>query len=163
MQRKIIFLLCFLYSFTFYAQPLNLKGMDSKERNAYLVKKAKEVIMNFGPDYYREYKEPEISDLKVFSDENDPRQEIRNIIGREYYSVIIPYDKNKEFLEWSYAAEVGIWADDGEPMLVIFGCNKGINFFFRPYKEWVKAGIKDEEKVPYKSLPMQQHIKDSTF
>ena len=40
--------------------------MYEPDRNAYLITKAKEVVLNFGPRFYREYGEPEISGREVY-------------------------------------------------------------------------------------------------
>ena len=77
-----------------------------------LISLAKEVVLKFGPDYYREYKPPVIEERK--GDGNRP-----------YYRISIPYDPTQETLEWFYAAIVDIWADTFEPFAVLFGCNVG--------------------------------------
>ena len=128
-----------------------LSQMDSVKRNEYLVKLAREVVLNFGPGYYRDNLNPTISDLKVFSDSSLVKRfpEAQQKLGKKYYVVTIPYDHTQEQLEWSYAAEVEIWEDDGEPKGVMFGHNLGYHFTFRPYREWVKNGIKEDEIMPY--------------
>ncbi len=131
--------------------PTSLSQMDSVKRYEYLVKLAREVIKNFGPGYYREYKKPDISELRVFSDNNAQHPEIQRNVGRKYYTVTFLYDKTQERLEWDYAAQVSIWEDDGEPKDVMFGHNLGIDFAFRPYRQWVKEGIKDDDIMPYQS------------
>lgn len=128
-----------------------LSQMDSVKRNEYLMKLAREVVLNFGPGYYRDNLNPTISDLKVFSDSSlvERFPEAQQKLGKKYYVVTIPYDHTQEQLEWSYAAEVEIWEDDGEPKGVMFGHNLGYHFTFRPYREWVKNGIKEDEIMPY--------------
>lgn len=128
-----------------------LSQMDSLKRNEYLVKLAREVVLNFGPDYYRDNMNPTISDLRVFSDSSMVERfpEAQQNLGRKYYVVTIPYDHAQEQLEWDYAAKVEIWEDDGEPKGVMFGCNLGYHFTFTSYREWVKMGIKRGEIMPY--------------
>lgn len=128
-----------------------LSQMDSVKRNEYLMKLAREVVLNFGPSYYRDNMNPTISDLRVFSDSSlvERFPEAQQKLGKKYYVVTIPYDHTQEQLEWSYAAEVEIWEDDGEPKGVMFGHNLGYHFTFRPYREWVKNGIKEDEIMPY--------------
>ena len=59
--------------FAAHAQISNLQQLKKEERNAYLFKISKEVVMNFSPLYYRQYREPEVSELQVFQDtENLP-------------------------------------------------------------------------------------------
>ncbi|MBR1667626.1 MAG: hypothetical protein IJ693_05015 [Bacteroidaceae bacterium] len=116
------------------------------------MKLAKEVVMNFGPDYYRDYKEPEISKKQVFEDDSEGIPEVMRNAGRPYYTVTLFYDREKEQLAEKFAAAIDIWADDGEPMRVLFGNGMGINFFFNPYREWTKAGVKDSEKMHFQTF-----------
>ncbi len=136
---------------TSLATDIHLSQMDSVKRYEYLVKLAREVVLNFGPGYYREGMNPEISPIRMYLDSTHVKQfpEDRKNIGRKYYVVTIPYDHAQEQLEWGYAANVEIWEDDGEPKGVMFGHGLGIHFTFRPYREWVKEGIKEDEIMPY--------------
>ena len=63
----VVALLCSL-QITAQSNVCNLSKMYEPDRNAYLIKKAKEVVMNFGPDYYREYGEPEISGIETLEE-----------------------------------------------------------------------------------------------
>ena len=144
---------------TYYYSPIEkpvltqaLSQMDSVKRYNYLVKLSSEVVKNFGSGYYREYKKPEISELRVFSDSSYQRPEFMRNIGRKYYTVTFPSNTLEEQLEWrSYAAKVDVWDDDGEPKGVMFGHGLGYGFELRPYRDWLKIGIKDDEIMPYKS------------
>lgn len=127
------------------AQTVNLGKMNEKERNEYLVKLSKEVIKNFGPDYYRDLP-PTIEEGK-----NDYLKG-KDIEGREYYCVTFPYDKTKEILDFPYSAYVKIWKDTGEPFSVIFGNGWGRNFLQISYKEWVEAGITEDDQVKYQQV-----------
>jgi len=129
----------------------NLEKKEESKRNDYLIKISKEVIMAFGPDYYREYKEPIISDITVFPEtfKNDPVLKDKKLFGRKYYSVTYVYDTSVENLKYSIAARVNIWADNGQPASVFFGSGFGHNFYKVTYKEWLKKGIKEEEIIPY--------------
>jgi hypothetical protein len=129
---------------------VNLGKMSEKERNEYLVKLAKEVIMNFGPDYYRDLP-PIIEEGK-----NDFFKG-KDIEGREYYKVTFPYDETKETLEWSFSAEVMIWKDTGEPLGVTFGTGCGQSFIHRPYKEWVEAGVADSDRMKYQGYKPREY------
>jgi len=151
MKRLIITLISFcLFSHSF-SQMHHLENKDDSKRNKYLVQKAKEVIIAFGPDYYRDYKEPIISDIIVFPEtfENDPVLKDKKLFGRKYYTITFMYDPLAETLLYNYAAEVDIWADDGQPANVRFGCGRGKCFYSVSYKEWLKKGIKEEEIIPY--------------
>ncbi|MBO7580832.1 MAG: hypothetical protein J6T38_04855 [Bacteroidaceae bacterium] len=133
------------------ATNIHLSQQDSVKRNEYLVKLAREVVLNFGPGYYRENMNPEVSAIRMYLDSTHVERfpEDRKNIGRKYYVVTFPYDHTQEQLEWGYAAKVEIWEDDGEPKGVMFGHGLGYHFTTRPYREWVKTGIKEDEIMPY--------------
>ena len=120
-------------------------GMAEQERDEYLVAKAKEVVLNFGPDYYREYGEPEISEVMVYNSDNMWREHN----GKRFYTVTFRYDKTKESLEWDYAAFVEIWENDGQPKEVYFGNGAGFHFFKKPYSEQIREGITPDDIVRY--------------
>ena len=63
----IVALLCSL-QITAQSNVCNLRKMSESDRNAFLITKAKEVVLNFGPDYYREYREPEISGIETLEE-----------------------------------------------------------------------------------------------
>lgn len=147
MIRKILTIACLLCSMIASAQSVNLKDMKRSERNKYLRQIAKEAVLNFGPNYYREYKEFEIPKTVYTFTTEDEREEITKHIGRKYYAVFIRYDKTKEKMSADFAARVYVWEDTGEPFRIMFGCNWGRNFFFEPYFEMVKNGIKEEDQI----------------
>ena len=149
MNRISFFLLCSLASLALHAQNVNLKEMTEKKRYNYMVKQGKEVIKNFGPGYYREYKKPVISEPEVYKYPGENAPEKKKHDGKEYYTITFPYDKNKETLYWFYAACVQIWAETGEPKGVLFGNGWEKNFHSRTYKDWLKDGVKEEDITPY--------------
>lgn len=153
MRKVTVLLLLMCFSVSFHAQTIDLSKMSVKQRDEYLINLSREVVMNFGPDYYREYKMPTVSEVKVFHDSTNHRPEILRNIGRKYYRVTYLYDKAKELFACNYAAQVDIWADDGEPKNVQFGSGWRIEFAGHPYRKWVKEGIKNNEKVPFQSAP----------
>ena len=150
-SNEVVYYYSDIDTLTSLATDIHLSQMDSVKRYEYLVKLAREVVLNFGPGYYRDNMNPTISDLRVFSDSSlvERFPEAKRNLGRKYYTVTIPYDHAQEQLEWDYAANVEIWEDDGEPKGVMFGHGLGIHFTFRPYREWVKEGIKEDEIMPY--------------
>ena len=150
-SNEVVYYYSDIDTLTSLATDIHLSQMDSVKRYEYLVKLAREVVLNFGPGYYRDNMNPTISDLRVFSDSSLVKRfpEAKRNLGRKYYTVTIPYDHVQERLEWDYAANVEIWEDDGEPKGVMFGHGLGIHFTFRPYREWVKAGVKEDEIMPY--------------
>lgn len=144
-MRTLSLVVAFLCSLQITAQSTvsNLSEMFYPDRNAYLIEKAKEVIMNFAPDYYREYRAPEFSGIETLEGwgEHD---------GEKYYTVTFLYDKTKETLEWNYAARVHIMEKDGEPWGIECGNGMGIHFFKESYRDWIKRGIKENERFVYK-------------
>ena len=150
------------------AQIANLKQMNEQERHEYLVKKSKEVINNFGPGYFRENMAPIVSDdthtFYYNTNEMDVASEIEPILkknnGRKYYEVICPYDTLIERLSWDFAAKIRIWEDDGQPIEIFFGNGIGINFLSRPYDNWIKEGIKDDEIIKYQKVEIPQYYID---
>ena len=150
-SNEVVYYYSDIDTLTSLATDIHLSQMDSVKRYEYLVKLAREVVLNFGPGYYRDNMNPTISDLRVFSDSSlvERFPEAKRNLDRKYYTVTIPYDHAQEQLEWGYAANVEIWEDDGEPKSVMFGHGLGIHFTSRPYREWVKEGIKEDEIMPY--------------
>ena len=150
-SKEVVYYYSDIDTLTSLATDIHLSQQDSVKRNEYLVKLAREVVLNFGPGYYRDNMNPEISPIRMYLDSTHVKQfpEDRKNIGRKYYVVTIPYDHAQEQLEWDYAANVEIWEDDGEPKRVMFGHGLGIHFTSRPYREWVKEGIKEDEIMPY--------------
>lgn len=165
--RLLISTLLFVPLFSI-AQVTNLKQMNVLERHAYLEKKAREIIKNFGPDYNRDSIAPIISnDTHTFFYDKDERSvspEIEHILvrnnGRQYYEVICPYDTLKEKLSWGFAAKIKIWEDDGQPLEIIFGNGIGKNFFSRSYNEWIKEGVNDDDIVKYHKVVIPQYYID---
>lgn len=127
------------------AQTRELGQMSIKARNRYLVKLAKEVVMHFGPEYYRTYKKPIVLDPIPFDEEQYKGRDakvIKKYSGRRYYRVVIPYDFTKEMLSKDYAAIVYIWEDDGTPAIVNFGDpDPGFQFLYISYEQRLKDGI----------------------
>lgn len=156
MKTLFTFLVCVFSVCVISAQEVNLDKMNESERNQYLIKLAKEVTKNFGPGYYREYSKPVI--VKEVFETNLKHDELRKLIGREYYTVTFPYDKTKEHLETDYTSQVKIWKDTGEPFAVGFGNGWGRHFIGGlSYKEHLQVGIEEDEIIQY-----QQVVIDTT-
>jgi len=106
----------------------NLDTMNETERKATLLRIAKEGVLEFGPDYYREYGEPEIehgyvgeNPKQYFTDE-----EFEKYKNRSFYSVKYFYDKNEEAFHEDYSAWVYIWGDTGKVFAIRFGIGMGL-------------------------------------
>ena len=145
----IVALLCSL-QITAQSNVCNLSKMYEPDRNTYLIKKAKEVVMNFAPGYLKVCREPVVSGTSIFEDRKYTEHN-----GDEYYTVTFRYDKTKEkYAHDSYCAvEVYIMEKDGEPWGIMTGINNmGLLFFKESYNDWVKRGIKKYEMFDYKPL-----------
>lgn len=155
MKTLFTFLVCVFSVCVISAQEVNLGKMSESERNQYLIKLAKEVTKNFGPDYYRENSKPVIV-MEVYNT-GLKHEELRKLIGREYYTVTFPCDKTKEHLEMDFTSQVKIWKDTGEPFDVGFGNGWGRHFIGGlSYKEHLQVGIEEDEKIQY-----QQVVRDT--
>ena len=121
-QLFSVILLCVSYSTAIRSQ--NLDSIPAVQRDSLLIAMAKEVILKYGPDYYREYKPPVI-ERKIWPLKGERNPEGKNA-GRVYYEIVYLYDKTVELLDWDFAAEVRIWADTKTLCDVLFGCNVGI-------------------------------------
>ena len=120
MQRILSILLFLTIYITLCAQ--NLDNLPTEKRDSLFKAKSKEIILRYGPGYYREYKAPTIERIVVPPSETNPEG---TNVGRAFYTIIYWYDKTKERLEEDFAAKVKIWADTGEPASVLFVCNYG--------------------------------------
>lgn len=163
-MKTLLFSLVLIFSLSLYSQDanINLAGMKKKERNAYLVKKSKDVIMNFGPRFYREYGKPEISGPEIYEIKGNDiyhRPVIDKFVGMEYYTVTFRYDMEKEYFEWDYAAVVEIW-NDGEPKTVKFGEGYGTYFYEESYKDRLKRGLRECETFDYDDKLMEERKKE---
>ena len=140
MKHKI-FIILLLASYNTVSISQNLDSIPAEKRDSLLIAIAKEVVLKYGPDYYREDSIPKIERHLV-----PPKGEINKTgenAGRVLYWVIIPYDEKKEKLEKPFAARIQFWADTGNPVSVFFGNGLG-----RIVSESVLRG--DEEVTPVK-------------
>lgn len=153
-RYNFIFLVSMFLCTPCFSQMNNLERKEESQRKEYLTNIAKEVILTFGPDYYRDFKEPIISDTITFREtfKEDSVLRNKNFYGRKYYSVKYLYDPSIEKFLYNFVAEVDIWADDGQPKEVRFGNGYGQNFYITSYKKWKKRGIKESEIIPYSGL-----------
>ena len=118
-----------------------LGEMPDAKRDSVLIAVAKEVVLLYGPDYYRDYKPPVISKDKYPIDRDYPDE---SYSGRTYYQVTFLYDKTQEKL-LDFAAWVRIWEDTGIPEGVMFGNGRGRTIL--PGTDW-REGTTDPE--PYR-------------
>jgi hypothetical protein len=143
-MKKMLTALSFMF-YVITASSQNLASMPQEKRDSLLISIAKEVIMKYGPDYYREYKRPTITKGKV-----PPRGSLNpdgKNAGKSFYLLIFPYDNTLEELEWDYAAKVSIWEDNGKPSGVYFGTGYGMKV-----SEKVMQGKESITPIPYQQV-----------
>lgn len=161
MKKILLIIMAAIFSLSAVAQSKDLSKMETKQRETYLVKIAKEVTDTFGPGWYQGGIIPEISGPKIY---DDKRPEVQKHIGRKYYTIKFWYDDKtkKKTGGWRYASEVEIWEDDGEPMGILFGDSYGFSFLMIPYRSMKKSGINKEYQIPFRKLEVIR-TKDGGF
>jgi len=140
--KKIIFAVLLCVSCNAAAQ--NLNSMPAAERNALLISIAKDVVLIFGPDYYREYGEP-IIERNIVQRGEENLEGIN--AGRVIYRVTFLYDRTQERFEMDYAAMVNIWGDTGRPASVLFG--NGWAFGIPEHSPW---NVGPAEPMPFQQV-----------
>lgn len=120
-------------SVSFLAQ--NLDKMKKSDKTKYLLQLAKEAVLTYGPDYYREYGQPEIQHGHV--DEEVKRyfteDELKKFPNRSYYTVKYYYNEKEEAFYEDYSAWVYIWGDTGQVFLIFFGNGLGLGDLDQPH------------------------------
>jgi hypothetical protein len=105
------------------ARGQHLDSLPAAKRDSILLEVAKETVMKYGPDYYRDHQPPRIKRLVV--PEHGRATYGEKNVGRIYYSVTYPADKARELCVHDVAASVNIWADTREATSIFFGCGFG--------------------------------------
>lgn len=146
MKNFIIIIMAALFCLPAFAQK-DLSQMNQKERNAYLVKLAKEVTKTMGPGWYRG---------KILTDISGPDINKR-VNNRKYYTVKFSYDEktSKETGGWKYASETQIWENNGEPWCVMFGLGYGIIFNQTSYQTMKKTGEYKKSQIPFEKFELE--------
>ena len=121
------------------------KKLDKK-----LIKNAKEVVLQHGPGYYREYKEPVIKYRRVTSATRDLHYLVKEKnMGRVYYTVEYPYDIKKEVFSSVYSAKVYFW-EDLTVFDIFFGHGMGILDYDKLTRtEKKKIVIPFKKRIPF--------------
>jgi hypothetical protein len=138
--NKIVLLVIVLTGYTSVVLSQNLDLMPQAQRDSILIAKAKEMVLKYGPEYYREYKSPVI-DWVITPPKGETNITGENA-GRKVYIVIFLYDSTIETLEAEYAAWVAIWADTGNPYSILFGNCIGLDV------ESLERDIKKQKSTP---------------
>ena len=142
----ILAMICCQHS---YAQATDFADMNKKEKDEYMTCLAMEVAQNFGPDYCKGPLTAKIVKPVACDTKSNLNFEIARHHGRKYYTVELRY-AHRTVPIYVYAAKVHIWADTGEPAGVFFGNGHGVHFMQTSYKDWLKRGIKQEERAKYR-------------
>lgn len=121
-MKIIVIITLFLLGYNSVSLSQNLDSYPQAKRDSILVSIAKEVVLKYGPGYYREFKKPLIERKQI--SKNGHRGGID--ANRPYYKITSYYDPKKETLEWDYATVVYIWADSGKPNFISFGNGRGL-------------------------------------
>jgi len=145
MMKQITITILFLISCCFitFAQEQDLTKMPEIQRNAFLISIAREVVLLYGPDYYREVAEPIVE-----------RREQRAGYGNFFYFVAFPFDPAQERLG-RYAAEVR-FRDDGHPLDVMFGNGYGLD----TSEDWRQGPPAHVGVIRYQDLTKPKYYND---
>lgn len=128
MKQITIVLLIVVSNLWTSLQSQDLDKMNENTRQETLIKVAKTAVMEYGPDFYREYGQPEITHDyvgKIFRKEFTEEQH-KKYKNRSYYTVKYFYDSTQEYLPYGYSSWVFIWAGIGKPFMVYFGHGFGL-------------------------------------
>lgn len=147
------------FSHTAHSQTKDSVVMDSITKiklDKKLIKMAKEVILKHGPGYYREYKKPIIKYRYVSENTRDLfTSQILENMGRIYYTVEYPYNKEKELFSQGYAAKIHFW-EDFTIFNVLFGHGMGI-----PNYDKLSKAEKRNLVIPFEKRKPWKYIKDT--
>jgi hypothetical protein len=120
MKKNIVVVLLLLVSYILcHAQ--NLDSIPQDLRDSILIGITKDVVLKYGPGYYRDYKKPEITRGQL-SEEGD---RFGNNANRPYYLITFYYDPAKERLDWDFSYKVYVWKDNWQPFKMAVGCGLG--------------------------------------
>lgn len=158
MMRTFIIFVSLFICIEIPAQQTDLRLLSKQERNEYLLNLATEIVLNYGPDFYRPELPPKISGAKTYRELDANNDGLRKRLGQRYYLVTFSYDKKKELLHEDFAARIRIWENDGEPSLAEFGTGVGRHFFLKSYWQLKKEGIKPEDKVKYSQSKLKLYM-----
>lgn len=142
-MKRIVTIICVFLCLCISVFARNLDKMNETERREALLHIATEWILEFAPDFYRDYGEPEIlhgyvnrdllrrevfgPDLfgRSYTIEGAPQSftepEFVKYRGRSFYSVTFFFDKTVEAFRENFSSRVMIWGDTGKVFQVRFG------------------------------------------
>ena len=148
MKKMILLLILGTSTFqVLHAQYFN--KMTNAQRDSVLVAKAKEVVLKYAKDYYREYGKPAI-EFKEVSKKSINKENW----DRGYYVITFPYDTTKESFGLDYAAQVTIWSNTGMPDGITAGNGWG-------YHLLDKEPNKDLPQLGYEVFPPRKETREA--
>ena len=102
MKSILFFMIAIICNSTCYAQESSLSKMTEKARNDYLLKLSKEVVHNFGPEWYKEPFVTEFSGIQVYENKAYDLPEVKKCNGRHYYTIVFRYKKYQNLPKWHF-------------------------------------------------------------
>jgi hypothetical protein len=141
--NRIVLSVMIMTGYTTAVLSQNLDSMSKIQRDSILIAKAKECVLRYGPEYYREYKTPVIREY--ITPLKGPENVTGENAGRKSHIVSFPYDTLTELLEYEYAADVAIWADTGVPVSISFG--NGLGVFIEEVESKTKLEQEEMEEI----------------
>ena len=87
MKSLIVLFFISLFSLSLYSQ--NLDELSVKTRDSILVARTKAAVMKHGPEFWRDYKAPQIEVRYISPHGGYPKEDV----GRKYYKVNIFYNE----------------------------------------------------------------------
>lgn len=157
MKHLLFILIALSLQTVVFAQ--NLDTMKDDERTKVLLCIAKAAVMEYGPDFYREYGQLKIEHRYVGKSGDgvsDLTVDVKNNnSGRSFYTVEYPYDKSEEYFTWFYAAKVYIWGDTGVAFSITFGNGFGFGDLDKPKTRSQKDDLRMHWK---KQSPRKKYV-----
>lgn len=157
---KYLLLILIALSLRTVAYAQNLDMMKDDERTKVLLRIAKAAVMEYGPDFYREYGRPKIEHEYVSRDTDLTERGIKENPGRSLYTVEYSFDETIESFDWFYAAKVYIWGDTGLVFSIVFGNGFGFGDLDKPKTKKEKENLRMSwKKQPPRKKPVRKQIK----
>lgn len=130
MRYILTTLLIFFYSININAQVTNLGTLKVKDRNKKILKIARKVVKQFGPDFYKICNYPSIQKrvMRSYSKYN----------GKTFYEVKFFYTKEDAQKGYPSYSTVWIWEDTGRPSYYSTLSMTGIDLDDDKYEKAIK-------------------------
>ncbi len=131
-MRYILTILFFsICIFNLNAQEVNLGKLNVKDRNKEIIKTAKKVVKQFGPDFYKVCKYYSIQ-------KNVMHKSKYKYDGKTYYEVNFFYTKEDAQKGYPSYSTVWVWEETGKPSFYCTNSMTGINLDDEKYEKAIK-------------------------